>query len=73
MFAERPYDEETGTFGPTDTTEWTPAYRAAVETRLENVLGIALPNEVENDRDFINWLLHIGVYRYDDENRHSPD
>jgi hypothetical protein len=70
-FAERPYDEETETFGPLDTTEWSAGVREAAENRVSNALGLVLPSIINNDKEFLMWLLDVGAYRYEDESKHD--
>jgi len=70
-FAERPYDAETETFGPLDTTEWSAGVRETAENRVDNALGLELPSIIMNDKAFLIWLLDVGAHRYEQEDKHD--
>jgi hypothetical protein len=72
-FAERAYDEDSGTFGPLDSSTWSAATRTRAENLILNNLGFDLPGEVQNDKHFLVWLLDIGAQRplVEDESKHN--
>lgn len=71
IFARRPYDAQTETFGPLSTAAWTAAKRTAAENKIANGLGLELPSMIDTDKEFIIWLLDVGAYRYEKEDKHD--